>query len=398
MGELSLDDRFYLLLHKKLMNKQGSALRQAKKYYKDQYRKTGIIPGPLLLVEQGIMEGRRCSGRPRSLDNEARKRFIAMVKASCDPSSQEFIFITRKARTIKNYHHWLESELKRAVSIDALRRSVKRDNLKSYLTRPDFEEDVTTPHCFDPVPVFDLIQMDGCQFQYLKIRADNASWQKPQVIELYDTGSRYMFVLDAFFSESSLNAVDLFTQFLLSTPFPQKRFRIRPDNAKGFLNLKRAFNAVNLKHSVPQGFYMDADFSRIHAPKDKAHLESSHRSLHNFEIRIIKAFEDRIIKTVPGYLFRRGRKDKITVTFLDISLHELRASSLIQAYRHEHNTTKHYFSENGTITTWVPEQKFEQFLQTQKNTLVFELQQVRSYKIWPSKNAGNGIHKENDPV
>jgi len=130
-----------------------------------------------------------------------------------------------------------------------------------------------------------------------------------------------MFVLDAFFSESSLNAVDLFTQFLLSTPFPQKRFRIRPDNAKGFLNLKRAFNAVNLEHSVPRGFYMDADFARIHAPKDKAHLESSHRSLHNFEIRIIKAFEDRIVKTVPNYLFKPGKKEKFTVTLLDITLY-----------------------------------------------------------------------------
>jgi len=379
MDELTLDDRFHLLLHKKLMNKQGSTLRRAKKYYKDQYWKTGIIPGPLLLAEKGIMEGRRCSGRPRSLDNEARKRFIDMVKASCDPSSQDFIFITRKARTIKNYHHWLESELKRAVSIDALRRSVKRDNLKPYLTRPDFDEDVPTPHCFKPVPVFDLIQVDGCQCHYLKIRTDNSSWQKPQVIEWYDTGSRDMLVLDVFFSESSLNAMKLFTQFLLSTPFPQKQFRIRPDNAKGFVNLKRAFNAVNLKHSVPHGFYMEADFARIHAPKDKAHLESSHRSLHNFEIRIIKAFEDRIVKTVPGYLFRQGKKEKITVTLLDISLHELRASSLIQDYRHEHNTTKHYFSENGTITTWVPEQKLTQFLRTQKNTLVFEPQQVRSY-------------------
>ena len=68
MDDLTLDERFDLLLHKKLMNKKGSAFRRAKKYYKDQYHKTGIIPGPLLLAEKGIMEGRRCSGRPRSLD------------------------------------------------------------------------------------------------------------------------------------------------------------------------------------------------------------------------------------------------------------------------------------------------------------------------------------------
>jgi len=42
--ELTLDERFYLLLHKKIMAKKGSAKRRAKKYYKDQYQKTGIIP------------------------------------------------------------------------------------------------------------------------------------------------------------------------------------------------------------------------------------------------------------------------------------------------------------------------------------------------------------------
>jgi len=379
MDNLTLDDRFHLLLHKKIMNKRGGALRQAKKYYKDQYNKTGIIPKPLLLAEQGIMEGRRCSGRPRSLDDEARIRFIAMVKASCDPSSQAFIFITRKARTIKNYHHWLEEELKRPVSIAALRRSVKRDNLKPYLTRPDFDDEVLTCYCFDPVPVFDLIQMDGCRFHYLKIRDDNGLWQHPQAIELFDMGSRNMFVLDLFFSESSLNAVDLFSQFLLSTPFPKKAFRMRPDHAKGFENLKRVFKAVNLAHSTPKGFYMAADFARIRTPKDKAHLESSHRSLHYFEIRIIKAFQERIVKTVPGYIFTSGKREKITVTLLDISLHELKASSLIQEYRHEHNSTKHYFSENGKVSTWVPEQKLAQFFKTEKNTLTFEPQQVKQY-------------------
>jgi hypothetical protein len=55
------------------------------------------------------------------------------------------------------------------------------------------------------------------------------------VIEFYDTGSRYMFVLESYFSESSLNAVELFRNFLLSVPLPKKN-RIRPDRASGFLN------------------------------------------------------------------------------------------------------------------------------------------------------------------
>ena len=376
---LTLDDRFHLLLHKKIMNKTGSARRGNKKYYKDQYKKTGIIPGPLLLVEKGIMEGRKCSGRPRSFDEHTKKRFIEMVIASCDASSQGFIFITQKARTIKNYHHWLEKELNRSISLGALRRCVKRENLKFYLNKPDFEDDVPEKNSFKPEPVFDLIQMDGCKFRYLKIRNASDNWQKPQVIEFYDTGSRHMFTLDAYFSESSLNSVDLFTQFLLSTPFPKKRIRIRPDNAKGFLNLKRAINALNLKHSTPDRFYMEPDFSRVHAPKDKAHLESSHRSLHNFEIRIIKAFEDRIVKTIPEFNFSNNKKQEITVTCLDISLHDLKASPLMEEYRHEHNSTRHYFSEEGKVSAWVPDKKFAKFFSTGIDTLTFSSGQVKEY-------------------
>ena len=377
--DMTLDDRFYLLLHKKIMNKKGSAKRRAKKYYKDQYKKTGIIPEPLLLAEKGIMEGRKCSGRPRSLDEQAQNRFVEMVKASCDHASQGFIFISQKARTIKNYHHWLEAELNRPISLTALRRCVKRKNLKPYLNEPDFEEDISEKYCFAPEPVFDLIQMDGCVFRYLKIRNEKGFWQKPNVIEFYDTGSRYMFVLDTYFSESSWNSVDLFTQFLLSTPFPQKTIRIRPDNAKGFLNLKRAINGLNLSHSIPGGFYMEPDFARIHAAKEKAHLESSHRSLHNFEIRIIKAFENRIVKTEPGYLFTHGKKEKITVTFLDINLYDLKTSELIESYRHEHNSTKHFFSENGMVSSWIPEQKLADFFSAGPEVLAFSPEQVKEY-------------------
>jgi hypothetical protein len=379
MDNLTIDDRFHLLLHRKIMNKTGSAKRRAKKYYKDQYKKTGSIPGPLLLVEQGIMDGRRCSGRPRSIDEQTKRRFVEMVKASSDPSSREFIFITQKARTIKNYHHWLEEELGKSISLGALRRCAKREKLQFYLDKPDFEEDVPVKNTFKPEPVFDLIQVDGCKFRYVKIKDENGNWQKPQIIEIFDTGSRHMFALDAYFTESSLNSIDLFTQFLLRTPFPQKTIRIRPDNAKGFLNLKRAINALNVKHSIPGGFYMASDFARIHSPKDKAHLESSHRSLHNFEIRIIKAFEDRIVKTVPGYIFKHGKKEKITVTCLDICLQDLKNSPLIKQYRNEHNSTKHYFSEKGKTSAWVPARKLEDFLSNQTDTLTFLSDQVRTY-------------------
>ncbi len=379
ISDLPTDDRFLILLHKKIMNKTGSAKRRTKKYYTDQYRKTGLIPAPLILAGRGIFEGRKCSGRPRSLALRVRKRFVEMVKASVDPLCEDFIFITRKARTIKNYHLWLKEEFNQSISIAALRRCVKAENLKPYLEKPDFDEEkVVVKHCFNAESVFDLIQVDGCAFRYLKIRDKNGMWKKPQVIECYDTGSRHMFVLDFYFSESSQNAVDLFTQFLLSTPFPEKKIRLRPDNAKGFLNLKRSINALNLKHSLPGGFYMEPDFSRVCAPKDKVHLESSHRSLHNFEIRIIKTFENRIVKTEPGYVFKNGKREKITVTLLDIGLEELRKHNILETYRKEHNGLKHYFSENGMTTIWIPEQKLENYL-SEVSPIVFSSSDVKEF-------------------
>ncbi len=109
-------------------------------------------PAPLLLAEKGIMEGRKCSGRPRSIDEQTKRRFIEIVKASCDPSSQGFIFITRKAGTIKNYHHWLEQERGRSISLAALRRCAKRENLKLFLEKPDFEGDESEKYTFKPEP------------------------------------------------------------------------------------------------------------------------------------------------------------------------------------------------------------------------------------------------------
>jgi len=326
--DLPLDDLFVVLLHKKIMHKTGSTRRQARKYYTDQYLRTGVIPKPLRLAENGILEGRKCSGRTRVIPEKVADRFADMVKASSDPDNDQFVFLPKDGRTIKNYHAWLEEEFKRPLSLPALRR---------------------------------LVQVDGCRFRYFKIRCGD-QWEKPQVIEFFDTGSRYMLTLDACFSESSADAVMVFSKFLLSTPFPLKTICLRPDNAKGFLNLKRAIKALNLKHSTPDGFFMQPDFTRVNAPKDKVHLESSHRSLHHFEMRIIKFFEDRIVKTEPGYIFKKSRREKIAITLLDIDLEGLRNSGLIEAYRKEHNENKHAFSVNGRRVAWVPAEKLKEGL------------------------------------
>jgi hypothetical protein len=180
-----------------------------------------------------------------------------------------------------------------------------------------------------------------------------------------------MFVLEFYFSETSLNALDLFTRFLLDRPFPNKRVRLRPDRAKGFLNLKRPIHELNIKYSLPNGFYMQPDFTGRKSPKHKVHLESSHRSLHNFEIRIIKKFEDAIVKTEPGFCFKGNKKEPITVTCLDITIEQLRQSRMLELYRREHNDSVHRFSEGGKTRKWVPSQKLQAYLSDQQ-TMEFD--------------------------
>ncbi len=173
LASLSLDDQFLILLHKKMLNKKGSNKRRLKKYYMDKYKRSGVIPGPLLLAGQGIMEGRNCSGRHRVLCVHVKKRFVDMIEASCDQEDKRFIFITQKARTITNYHGWLEGEFKREISLSALRRYVKEKNLMQYLEKPDFEEPEKTEPYFETEPVFDLIQMDGSVLKYLEIKNED---------------------------------------------------------------------------------------------------------------------------------------------------------------------------------------------------------------------------------
>jgi len=378
ISSLALDDQFMILLHKKLMDKKGSAKRRAKKYYTDQYKKTGVIPKPLQLAGQGIMEGRKCSGRPPALSSDVKRRFIDMVKASCDAQDPSFIYITKRARMITTYHRFLEEEFQKDISIHALRRLVRKQSLDLYLKQPDFDADPVDKGYFNPEEVFDLVQVDGCKFQYFKIKDENGNWRKPQVIEFYDTGSRYMFVLECYFSETSFNAVDLFSRFLLDAPFPKKTIRLRPDRAKAFLNLKRPIHELNIKYSMPGGFYMDPDFCRVRSPKHKVHLESSHRSLHNFEIRIIKRFEDKIAKTEAGVIFKGNRKQKIIVTCLDIRIEQLRHSRMIELYRREHNESSHRFSEGGKTQAWIPSQRLQGYL-SDHQTMVFDPAHMDSF-------------------
>lgn len=369
---LPLDEQFICLLHQKIMHKKGANKRQMKKYYTDQYQKTGIIPAPLKLAEKGITEGRQCSGRKQVLSPKVVKRFVQMIKASADQDDERFIFITQKARKIKTFQQCLEVELNCTLSFHALVRCVQREKLHYFLKKPDEVKELALSTYFNPVKVFELIQVDGCTFQFIKIKNKQGLWQKPMVIEFFDTGSRYLFCLGAYFSENSENSIHQFGQFLQSTPFPEQKIRFRPDNAKAFLNLKRPIRELNQKYSLrPDSFYLDPDFAGNRSPKHKVHLETSHRTLHNDEILLIKEFEHKIVKMEPAYQFTNGQKRLITVTYLDITIDDINRSDLLENYRQAHNEKSHRFSRKGITESWIPQERFDNAMKSIK-TIQFD--------------------------
>jgi hypothetical protein len=129
---------------------------------------------------------------------------------------------------------------------------------------------------------------------------------------------------------------------------------------------------------MPDRFYLAPDFAQVNAPKHKVHLESSHRSLHDFEISIIRRLENKIIKTEPALIFKNKKPQKITVTYLDIDMQQLRDSKMIQAYRRQHNESSHRFLVKGKVLRWIPKEKFQHYMQTVP-TIAFQAQHVQDF-------------------
>ena len=100
--------------------------------------------------------------------------------------------------------------------------------------------------------------------------------------------------------------------------------------------------------------------------------------MHHFEIRIIKKFEDAIVKTEPGFCYKGNKKEPIVVTSLDISLEQLRCSRMLELYRRQHNDSAHRFSEGGKTLKWVPDEKLAAYLSAQQ-AMEFDPQHVQSF-------------------
>lgn len=358
------------LLHKKLIGKSPGTQRSLRHYYHKIYNETGEIP-PALLSENS----KKLCGRKKLIDAEAAERFITMVKASATDDISSPDFVPRRLRKIKNFRKLLETELGRKIPKDQLYRLAKEQNLYEFLNKPDFDDGKfvsTGKSHFRSVPVFDLIQVDGCVMKYLKIKNDSDEWASPAVISFMDTGSRFIFAMHLCFSESNQSSVEAFSEFLRSTLFPNKVIRMRPDNSGGFLNLKRPIHEINQKYSTLNGLLFDEDFARVLKAKDKIHLERSHKTLHNFEFFVIQELKDRITLRQEGTKFFSEKMEKTVISHINITLAELKASGIMEKYRDNHNSTSHIFTDDGQRIRWTPQQKLDDFMYGVETTMISE--------------------------
>lgn len=367
-------DEFEVLLHRKLLTKTGATKRSMAAYYRKQYAKNGVIPAALLDKHLG-QDGRVAAGRKSTLDEAIVNRFIAWVKNSADRNHPEFI--TRKRRRISVFRMLLENEFGGTIAESKLYALCRTHNLSGYLKQRDDDSKAKPPSFWPAEPVGALIMMDGVKSHYFKVLHEG-KFRSVVYIEFYDMGSRRLMAMHAYLSESSENSIDIFKRFLRGNTFVKQVMMLRPDNAGGFLNLKRPMNELNVGsewasgYAFPGGFKFVDDYARAGEPQDKAHLEASHKRFHDFETVIINHFNDKISKVERVMTKVENRMEEKDVHSLNISLEELNNSGLTEKYMSLHNDNPHRFTENGKQRKWVPNERWAQFLEeNQGNSFIF---------------------------
>ncbi len=355
-AEMPLAEWFEIVLLRKLNHIDNVNSRKSlASLYRKHFKKTGEIHPAVLIFGKAA----KLSGRKSTLEQPIIVRFIEMVKNSADKKHD--YFHTHATRKVTVFHYELEREFDCKIEIAKLYSVAKKHKLKRFFEQRDDEQELKTPSFFSTEPVGALAQMDGVEADYFAIR-DGEKFRKPVFIEFLDLGSRKMLAMHAYWSESNESAVDIFNRLLIGNRFAHMKIKIRPDQAGAFRNLKRCIHEVDKHHSKPNGFRIVEDFARAGTPKDKAHLESSHRAFHRFEQHIINHFKDKVVEKKDAQTKVGNQMRAKTVTHLDITLEELNESGLITEYMRLHNTKSHRFSENGVQKRWVPDDRWNAHL------------------------------------
>lgn len=357
-AEMPLAEWFEIVLLRKLNHIDNANSRKSlASLYRKHFKKTGEIHPAVLIFGKAA----KLSGRKSTLEQSIVDRFIEMVKTSADKKHD--YFHTYATRKVTVFHHELEREFDCEIEIAKLYSVAKKHKLKRFFEQRDDEQALTKmPSFFAAEPVGALVQMDGVEADYFAIRTPDGKFKKPTFIEFFDFGSRKLLAMYAYWSESNENSVDIFNRFLIENQFAHAVMKIRPDNAKGFLNLKRCIKEINNRYSKPNGFTFVDDYAKAGAPKEKAHLESSHRAFHRFEQHIINRFKEKVIEKVDAQAKVGNQMRAKTVTHLDITLEELNASGVVEEYMRLHNTKQHRFTEDGVQKRWIPDERWNAHL------------------------------------
>jgi hypothetical protein len=377
-ADMSLAEWFEIVLMRKLNHIDNVNSRKSlASLYRKHFKKTGEIHPAVLIFGKAA----KLSGRKSTLPQPIIDRFLEMVHGSVDKTNPK-TFKTHSIRKVTQFHFELELEFKTKIEIAKLYSVVKKHKLQGIFEKRDDEQEVKEASFFPVEPVGRTIQMDGVTSDYFKINV-NGKWMLVTFIEFFDLGSRKLLAMHAYLSESSENSVDIWNRFLGENKFACKEMLIRPDNAGGFLNLQRCIKEMNNRYARPKGFSFIDDYARAGTPKDKAHLESSHRRFHTFESRFISHFKDRIVEQKDGTKKVGNQLRTVTMTHLDISLQELNDSGLIQEYMDFHNTKPHRFTEDGKQKRWIPNDRWDKYLAENEtfefNESDFEINRIYGY-------------------
>lgn len=330
--------------------------------YRQIYKATGEIPVVLLQDGRDGRKGR--SGKKTTLTDAVLVRFEALIKEKTDKDS--LMYSTKRLRRVTVLHRALERELGEKIAINKLRTFLKnRPDLEALRSQSDGDDKpVRDTKSYPAEPVGKVILMDGVTADYFQLVGGDFKNKPltPTWIELFDMGSRKFLAMHAYASESNASSCDIFDKFIRNNQFMPQHTHIRPDNAKGFLNLKPVLHDLNNHIKARKdGFMFIDDFARPLKAKDKAHLESSHRLLHDFEGEVIDHFYrlGKVIGKKDGMRKVGNRMEAIKVTLIDATLEELNASGLTERYVAMFNNESHRFTEENVTTPWIPSERWE---------------------------------------
>ena len=326
---------------------------------------------------------------PSRLKAEGNPKSITGRKSTVPPEAVEWI--------IKKVHDWaddnaevltatrrrtdflLKTLLKKHLGIVLSEKQVftivKNHNLRQLMDKPQGTAGKKVGKkkgTYPRLPVNNLWLMDGCVPELLYIRGANGNYTKLTCIGIEDVGSRKLLGFREYYSESGSSSVNLFKQVMTENQFkkgtsePQGLISptLRPDKGSGFMTSMGAC-AFAIGKAYAEKYHFSIDFKEANAgsPTEKAHLESSWKSVHSTYVGLVQDYFTllgKVDKTPIVSNFKRGIE--MSALYLDITLEELRASCIGGEFMRLMNSRKRTFTEDNKTIDFVPDHRWARYL------------------------------------